>query len=163
MLTGLTLGTTLHTTQAEIYRALIEATAFGARAIIERIKEYGVPIDRIVCAGGIAEKNPMLMQIYADITGCTMLVAGSTQACALGSAVSAAVLAGAHKDFATAQKKMTSLKKVHYKPNAANQKVYNDLYRLYRQVHDSFGGLNKSADLSSVMKDLLDIKHAQNK
>jgi L-ribulokinase len=157
-LTGLLVGTTLHTTQAEIYRALIEATAFGARAIIERIREYGVPIERVVCAGGIAEKNPLLMQIYADITGCTMLVAGSSQACALGSAIGAAVVAGAHPDFATAQKKMTSLKKIAYKPKAAHAKVYDQLYRLYRQLHDSFGGLNKDADLSGVMKALLDLK-----
>ena len=109
-LTGLLLGQTLHTTRAEIYRALIEATAFGARAIIERIREYGVPIDRVVCSGGIAEKNPLLMQIYADVTGCTMLVAGSSQACALGSAVAAAVLAGAHADFPAAQAAMTSLR-----------------------------------------------------
>ena len=121
-----------------------------------------MPINRVVCAGGIAEKNPMLMQIYADVTGCTMLVAGSSQACALGSAVSAAVLAGAHPDFATAQKKMTRLKAgVAYKPKAANQKVYNRLYSLYRQLHDSFGGVNKSADLSLVMKELLDIKAEQ--
>ncbi|MBI2510379.1 MAG: ribulokinase [Opitutae bacterium] len=159
-LTGLLVGQTLYTTQAEIYRALIEATAFGARAIIERIKEYGVPIDRVVCAGGIAEKNPLLMQIYADITGCTMLVAGSSQACALGSAVSAAVLAGTHPDFPTAQKKMTSLKKVAYKPRAAAQKTYDQLYSLYRQLHDSFGGKNKSADLSGVMKELLTIKES---
>ena len=159
-LTGLLVGQTLYTTQAEIYRALIEATAFGARAIIERIKEYGVPIDRVVCAGGIAEKNPLLMQIYADITGCTMLVAGSSQACALGSAVSAAVLAGAHPDFPTAQKKMTSLKKVAYKPKAAAQKTYSELYALYRQLHDSLGGRNKSADLGGVMKQLLTIKES---
>ena len=158
LLTGAIIGCTLHTTQAEIYRALIEATAFGARAIIERIKEYGVPIDRVVCAGGIAEKNPLLMQIYADVTGCTMLVSGSSQACALGSAISAAVLAGAHPDFPTAQRKMTSLKKIAYKPKAAAQKTYNQVYALYRQVHDSFGGLNKSADLSQVMKDLLALK-----
>ena len=158
LLTGLIVGCTLHTTQAEIYRALIEATAFGARAIIERIKEYGVPLDHIVCAGGIAEKNPMLMQIYADVTGCTMLVSGSSQACALGSAVSAAVLAGAHPDFPTAQRKMTSLKKIAYKPKPAAQKTYNQLYTLYRQAHDSFGGLNKSADLSRLMKDLLALK-----
>jgi L-ribulokinase len=157
-LTGLLVGQTLYTTQAEIYRALIEATAFGARAIIERIKEYGVPIDRVVCAGGIAEKNPLLMQIYADITGCTMLVAGSSQACALGSAVSAAVLAGAHPDFPTAQKKMTSLKKVAYKPKAAAQKTYNELYTLYRQLHDSFGGRGPNTDLADVMKKLLEIK-----
>jgi len=163
MLSGLLLGQTLHTTKGEIYRALIEATAFGARAIIERIKEYGVPIDRIVCAGGIARKDAMLMQIYADVTGCTMLVTTSNQACALGSAVAAAVLAGAHKDFATAQAKMTKLEKKQYKPNAANQKVYNEIYRLYRQVHDAFGGLNKNADLSRVMKDLLALKEAQAK
>jgi len=157
-LTGVLLGQTLATAQAEIYRALIEATAFGARAIIERFKEYGVPIERVVCAGGIAEKNPLLMQIYADVTGCTMLVAGSSQACALGSAVSAAVLAGAHPDFPSAQAAMTSLKKVSYKPKAAAQKTYDQLYALYRQCHDAFGGVNKSSDLSRVMKDLLAIK-----
>ena len=158
MLTGLILGQTLHTTRAEIYRALIEATAFGARAIIERIREYGVAIDGVVCAGGIAEKNPMLMQIYADITGCTMQVSGSSQACALGSAISAAVQAGAHPDFETAQKAMTSLKPESYSPIPTNQKTYNQIYALYRQLHDSFGGLNKSADLSHVMSQLIDLK-----
>jgi len=160
-LTGLLLGQTLHTTRAEIYRALIEATAFGARAIIERFREYGVPINRVVCAGGIAEKNPLLMQIYADVTGCTMLVAGSSQACALGSAVSAAVLAGAHRSFAAAEAKMTSLKRIRYRPSSSAQKVYDELYRLYRRLHDSFGGLDKSADLSRVMKDLLAVKEGR--
>ncbi len=159
-LTGLLLGQTLATTPAEIYRALIEATAFGARAIIERIKEYGVPIDRVVCAGGIAEKNPLLMQIYADVTGCTMRVAGSSQACALGSAVSAAVLAGVHPDFPTAQAAMTSLKKISYRPQAVAKTTYDQLYALYRQSHDAFGGVNKASDLSRVMKDLLEIKDA---
>ncbi len=100
------------------------------------------------------------MQIYADVTGCTMLVAGSSQACALGSAVSAAVIAGAHPDFPTAQRKMTSLKKIRYAPKAAARKTYDQLYALYRQLHDSLGGLNKSADLSAVMKTLLTIKVA---
>jgi L-ribulokinase len=159
-LTGLLVGQTLYTTPAEIYRALIEATAFGARAIIERIKEYGVPIDRVVCAGGIAEKNPLLMQIYADITGCTMLVAGSSQACALGSAVSAAVLAGEHPDFPTAQKRMTSLKQVTYRPRPAARKTYDRLYALYRQLHDSLGGRGPSSDLGGVMKELLTIKES---
>ncbi|MEO5957772.1 MAG: ribulokinase, partial [Opitutaceae bacterium] len=158
-LTGLLLGQTLYTTPAEIYRALIEATAFGARAILERIQEYGVPVNRIVCAGGIAEKNPLLMQIYADITGCTMQVSGSSQACALGSAISAAVLAGAHEDFPAAQKAMTSVARKNYQPNPAARKTYDRLYALYRQLHDAFGGLNKSADLSRVMKELLAIKH----
>jgi L-ribulokinase len=160
-LSGLLLGQTLHTTRSEIYRALIEATAFGARAIIERFKEYGVPIDRVVCAGGIAEKNPLLMQIYADVTGCTMLVAGSSQACALGAAVAAAVLAGVHRDFPAAQRAMTSIKRTQYQPDPAARMVYNQLYVFYRQLHDSFGGLNKSADLSRVMKELLAIKEAQ--
>lgn len=161
LLTGLLVGQTLYSTQAEIYRALIEGTAFGARAITERLREYGVRIDRMVCAGGIAEKNPLLMQIYADVTGCTMLVAGSSQACALGAAVSAAVVAGVHPDFPTAQKRMTSLKKVAYRPKPAARKVYDQLYALYRQLHDSFGGLNRAADLSQVMKQLLEIKGAQ--
>lgn len=163
LLTGALLGQTLYTTRAEIYRALIEATAFGARTILERVKEYGVPVKRIVCAGGIAEKNPLLMQIYADITGCTMQVSGSSQACALGSAIGAAVLAGAHKDFPTAQKAMTRVKPKSYRPIAANRKTYDQLYALYRQVHDAFGGLNKSSDLSLVMKRLLEIKTAQSK
>ncbi len=157
-LTGLLLGQTLYTTQAEIYRALIEATAFGARAIIERIKEYGVPINRIVCSGGIAEKNRMLMQIYADVTGCEMLVSRSSQSCALGSAISAAVLAGAHPDFATAQAAMTGTRDVSYQPAPEAQAVYQRLYRLYTQLHDAFGGVAGEGDLGLVMKDLLAIK-----
>jgi L-ribulokinase len=163
MLSGLLLGTTLHTTKAEIYRALIEATAFGARTIIERIEAYGVPVKRIVCAGGIAEKNPLLMQIYADVTGRTMLVAGSSQACALGAAVSAAVLAGVFKDFSAAQKAMTSLKDIEYKPRPAARKTYNRLFALYQNLHDSFGGVNRKADLSGVMKELLAIKSQSRK
>jgi len=157
-LTGLIVGATLHTTQAEVYRALIEATAFGARMIIERIREYGVPIRRIVCAGGIAEKNPLLMQIYADVTGCTLHVAGSKQACALGSAISAAVCAGAHRDFRSAQRAMASLGKISYKPDARRRRVYNALYGQYRTLHDAFGGVKKDADLGTLMKALLDIQ-----
>src|ERR1022692_2994240 len=157
-LTGLLVGCTLQTTRAEIYRALIEATAFGARMIIERIREHGVPTRRIVCAGGIAEKNPLLMQIYADVTGCTMQVAGSNQACALGAAISAAVLAGAHRDFPAAQKAMTRLKKVAYQPDPRRRRAYNRLYAQYRTLHDGFGGVRRRADLSQVMKELLAIQ-----
>jgi L-ribulokinase len=114
-----------------------------------------------VCAGGIAEKNPLLMQIYADVTGCAMHVAGSSQTCALGSAISAAVLAGAHPDFPTAQAAMTSLKPAHYQPKPENRMVYDRLYALYRELHDSFGGLTRSADLSRVMKTLIEIKYSQ--
>jgi L-ribulokinase len=165
MLTGLLIGQTLHTTRAEIYRALIEGTAFGARAIIERITEYGVPVRRVVCSGGIAEKNALLMQIYADVTGCAMQVAGSSQACALGSAVSAAVLAGpgrgGHPDFPAAQQAMTSLRQIQYVPNPENKAVFDELYAIYRRLHDAFGGLNKAADLSGIMKDLIRIRERQ--
>ncbi|MDQ8195813.1 ribulokinase [Coraliomargarita sp. SDUM461004] len=159
-LTGLILGQTLHTTQAEIYRALIEATAFGARMIIERIEAYGVPIERVVCAGGIAEKNALLMQIYADVTGREMRVSGSSQACALGSAVGAAVLAGAHPDFSSAQAAMTSLKDIVYRPDPAAHATYNQLFKLYQEIHDAFGGVNSNADLGQVMKQLLNIKES---
>jgi L-ribulokinase len=162
---GLVVGQTLHTTRAEIYRALIEATAFGARMIIERIREYGVPVEKVVCCGGVAEKNALLMQIYADVTGCTMYVAGSEQTCALGSAISAAVLAGpekgGHPDFAAAQQAMTSLKPVQYDPVPESQKVYQQLFLLYRQLHDAFGGVNRQADLSDIMKDLIRIREEQ--
>ena len=161
LLSGLILGQDLYTPRADVYRALIEATAFGARAIIERLQEYGVRIDRVVCAGGIAEKNALLMQIYADVTGCTMHVAGSSQTCALGSAISAAVLAGAHRDFVAAEAAMTTLSPAHYEPIAGNRRVYDQLYALYRELHDAFGGLNRSADLSRLMKTLIEIKYAQ--
>jgi L-ribulokinase len=161
-LSGLLVGQTLYSTPAEIYRALIEGTAYGARAIIERIKDYGVPVDRIVCCGGIAEKNPMLMQIYADVTGCTMLISGSSQTCALGSCIAAAVVAGkqngGYDSFAAAQEKMTSLKPVKYTPNPKAKSVYDELYAIYRLLHDGFGGVNRSIDLSRVMKDLIAIK-----
>ncbi len=160
-LTGLLLGQTLHTSRAEIYRALIEATAFGARAIIERIVEYGVPVKRIVCSGGIAAKNPLLMQIYADVTGCEMRVSRSDQSCALGAAIGAAVCAGVHPDFATAQAVMTGLKETVYRPIPGNQAIYQELFALYRELHDSFGGVTASADLGHVMKDLLSIKTRQ--
>jgi len=158
MLSGLLLGCSLQTTRAEIYRALIEATAFGARMIIERIRKYGVRIDRVVCAGGIAEKNPLLMQIYADVTGCAMRVAGSSQACALGAAVSAAVLAGVYPHFPAAQLAMTRLKPVRYEPVAARREIYERIYGHYRTLHDGFGGLQRMADYSGVMKDLLALR-----
>ncbi len=163
-LTGLLIGQTLHSTQAEIYRALIEATAFGARAIVERIKEYGAKIDRIVCCGGIAEKDAMLMQIYADVTGCTMQVSASSQTCALGSAIVAAVLAGPEKggydSYSAAQAAMTSVKPIEYTPESENQAAYDELYAIYMKLHDAFGGVS-TVELGSVMKDLIKIKERQ--
>jgi L-ribulokinase len=161
LLTGLLLGQTLHTTQAEIYRALIEATAFGARAIMERIGEYSVPMNRVVCAGALAEKNPLLMQIYADVTGCTMQLAGSPHASALGAAVSAAVLVRAHPDFPSAQSAMTSLRSEVFSPEPENHRIYDRLYALYRALHDAFGGMSSTADLTRVMRELIEIRQAQ--
>ena len=162
-LSGLLLGQTLRTTQAEIYRALIEATAFGARMILERIEAYGVPVERIICAGGIAEKNPLLMQIYADVTGRELVVSASSQTCALGAAVAAAVLAGEHADFKAAQAAMTHLKEDTYRPDASAHAVYNELFELYRKIHDSFGVAGHMEDLSGVMKTLMAIQERQTK
>jgi L-ribulokinase len=163
-LTGLILGQTLHTTRAELYRALVEATAFGARTILEHIVAHGVKVERIVCCGGIAEKDAMLMQIYADVTGCEMCVSRSAQTCALGAAISAAVLAGpkagGHADFETAKALMTGVKDTIYKPNPEHHAVYSELFQLYKKLHDAFGGVAQP-DLGSVMKELLDIKERQ--
>jgi L-ribulokinase len=158
-LTGLLLGQTLYTTPAEIYRALIEATAFGALAIINRFEEYGVKINQVVNCGGIAEKNPVVMQIYADVTGRPMKVSRSAQTCALGAAIAGAVVAGAHKDFAAAQKAMTGLKARVFKPDARAHAIYRELYPLYRKLHDAFGTKEWTGNLHDVMKRLIDIRN----
>ena len=158
-LTGLLLGQTLYTTPPEIYRALIEATAFGALTIINRFEEYGVRISQVVNCGGIAEKNPLVMQIYADVTGRPMKVSRSAQTCALGAAVAASVVAGAHEDFASAIGAMTGLKPRVFKPNAAAHAVYRDLYSLYSVLHDAFGKARWQGSLHSVMKQLIDLRN----
>ena len=157
-LTGLLVGQTLYTTPAEIYRALIEATAFGALTIINRFEEYGVKISSVVNCGGIAEKNPVVMQIYADVTNRPMKISRSAQTCALGSAIAAAVVAGAHKNYAVAQKAMTGLKPRVFRPDPQAHAIYRKLYALYRQVHDAFGTKGGRGNLYDVMKQLLEIR-----
>ncbi len=162
-LTGLILGQTLHTTRADIYRALIEATAFGARAIVERMREHGVPIERVVCCGGIAEKNDVFMQIYADVLGQPMLIAGSPQTPALGAAVSAAVTAGSaaggYDSWTEAQHRMTTMKSKRFEPRPGAKVVYDELYGIYRELHDAFGGVaGARSDFASLMKRLLALK-----
>jgi L-ribulokinase len=161
-LTGLLVGQTLYTTPAEIYRALVEATAFGALTIINRFEEYGVAIADVVNCGGIAEKSPLVMQIYADVTGRPMKVSRSAQTCALGSAIAGAVVAGkdagGHAGYAAAQKAMTGLKPKVYKPSAKAHAVYRELYPLYRTLHDAFGTPDWQGNLHGVMKGLLDIR-----
>jgi L-ribulokinase len=162
-LTGLIVGQTLRTTRAEVYRALIEATAFGARAIVERLTQYGVPVDRVVCCGGIAEKNPLFMQIYADVLGSPMHVAGSPHTPALGAAISAAVAAGADRGgyatFEQAQAGMATLKPEAFPPDPVSRAVYDELYVLYRELHDSFGGVHSArGESATVMKRLLALR-----
>ena len=162
-LTGLLLGQTLYTTPAEIYRALIEATAFGALTIINRFEEYGLKVDQIVNCGGIAEKNPLVMQIYADVTGRPIKISRSGQTCALGAAVAGAVVAGkaggGYANYADAQKAMTGLKARVFRPKPAAHAVYKRLYSLYRSLHDAFGTEQETASLYGVMKQLLEIRN----
>ena len=157
-LTGLLLGQTLYTAPAEIYRALIEATAFGALTIINRFEEYGVRVARVVNCGGIAEKNPLVMQIYADVTGRPMLVSRSAQTCALGAAIAAAVVAGAHRDFTSAIGAMTGSPKRVFRPDPGAHQVYRRLFELYSQVHDCFGKAAWRGNLHAVMKELIDVR-----
>ena len=157
-LTGLLLGQTLHTTAGEIYRALIEATAFGALTIIQRLEEYGVTVREVINTGGLAVKNASLMQIYADVLGRPMKVAHSDQTCALGAALFGAVAAGAFASLPEAQKAVCRTRDTVYQPDPAAHAVYSELYSLYRTLHDAFGSPQWSGTLSSVMKDLLALR-----
>jgi L-ribulokinase len=136
---GLLVGMTLATRAPDIYRALLEATAYGTRLIIETLENGGVPVTRLVAAGGLPAKNPLMMQIYADVLGRKMHVIGSEQGPALGSAMHAAVAAGAYADIREAAAHMGSLAPTTYEPVAANTAVYDRLYADYLFLHDTFG------------------------
>lgn len=161
-LTGLIVGLTLHSTPAEIYRALVEATAFGARVIMERYEEYGVSVERVVNCGGIAEKNPLVMQIYADVLGRPVQLSRSAQTCALGAAVAGAVVAGSdaggHASFGAAVAAMTGVRAEVFAPVPAHRETYDRLYALYRRMHDAFGVAGAAESLFGVMKTLLDLR-----
>ena len=161
-LTGMILGLTLHSSPAEIYRALIESTAFGARVIVERLEEYGVPVERIVNCGGISAKNRLVMQIYADILGRPQMISRSKQTPALGAAIAGAVVAGesagGHGSFGAAADAMTGIDDAVFHPIAENQRVYDRLYKVYRKLHDAFGVEGEQHDLYGVMKELLQIR-----
>ncbi|HVN47811.1 MAG TPA: ribulokinase [Bacteroidota bacterium] len=165
-LTGLLLGQTLHTTAPEIYRALIEATGFGALAIIDRIEEYGVPVKEVVNCGGLAIKNQLMMQIYADIVGRPMKISRSEQTPALGAGIFAAVAAGTNSggygSVDDARSAMTGMGKV-YSPDQKNHEIYKKLYKLYRQLHDSFGMKSWHGEMFTVMKELLAIRDGAKK
>ena len=163
-LTGLVLGLTLHTTPAEMYRAFVEATAFGARVIMERYEEVGAAVERIVNCGGISAKNEMVMQIYADVMGRPVYISRSAQTCALGAAMAGAVVAGAaaggHDDFPAAVDAMTGVQDRVFEPDADRAAVYDRLFSHYRRLHDAFGVAGQRDDLADVMKDLLDLRDA---
>lgn len=142
-LTGMLLGATLSTRAPEIYRALIEATAFGTRMIIEAFENNGVTVDELVACGGLPEKNLLLMQIYADVTEREIKVTASRQTPALGSAMFGAVAAGraagGYDSIVEAAQQMPRLKKRTFAPAAQDQRIYRRLYQEYALLHDYFG------------------------
>ena len=142
-LSGVLLGATLQTRPEEIYRALIEATAFGTKKIIDTFAQCGVAVDEIYCCGGLPERNKMLMQIYSDVTGRPMKISASPQTPALGSAMHGAVAAGAaaggYDTIQDAAKRMAHLRKEMYKPIPGNTRVYNQIFAEYDCLHDYFG------------------------
>ena len=157
-LTGMVLGLTLHSKPSEIFRAHVEATAFGARLITDRYRECGVPIDRIITCGGIAQKSPMTMQIYADVLNCIIEVSLQEQSCALGSAMAAAVVGGAHSDFESAAEAMIGEVEIAYTPIPDNVAIYNRLFDLYTNLHDLFGTSSYSNNQYKLMKELILIR-----
>ena len=142
-LEGMMLGMTLATKPEDMYRALIEATAFGTRMIIENFEDNGIKVDEIFATGGITQKNPMLMQIYADITGRPIWIAGSKYGSALGSAVMGALAAGSenggYDSVFDATKVMANLTDICYKPEPEAQKVYDRIFEDWKMLHDYFG------------------------
>lgn len=137
-LSGLVIGTTLTTRPEEIYRALLEATAFGTRTIVETFNASGVPVTEFIVAGGLL-KNAFLMQTYSDILRLPISTIASDQGPALGAAIHAAVAAGAYPDVRAAGEKMGKLNKNVYMPNEASSAAYDELFEEYTQLHDYFG------------------------
>ncbi len=155
LLTGLIVGQTLQTTAPEMYRALVEATAFGALTIINRLEEYGVTVKEIVNCGGIAEKNPFVMQVYADVCNRPMTISRSAQTPALGSAIFGAIVGGAYRRVERAQRRMTGVKSMVYRPRKAAAATYAEIYPLYMAMHDAFGRGDQGGAVGRVMKGLI--------
>jgi L-ribulokinase len=152
-LSGVFLGVTLATRAPDLYRALLESTAFGTRTILEAFEHAGVPVNEIVVAGGLA-KNKLLMQIYADVTGRELSLITSSQGPALGSAIFAAVAAGAYPDIYAASQAMGKHQAAAFKPIPRHQRAYDKLYAEYRTLHDYFGrGSNDVMKRLKTMRD----------
>ncbi|WDE99432.1 ribulokinase [Lentisphaera profundi] len=161
-LSGLMLGQTLHSKVHEIYRALIEATAFGALKIIERLEDSGTQVEEIICCGGLAQKNKLMMQIYANVFNRPVRIADSDQTCALGAAIFAAA---ASKKLAVLelQKQMTTECRREYLPELKEVQTYGQLYEIYSQLYEAFGVEGSSDDLFGVMKRLIKIQQEVNR
>ena len=154
-LSGLILGLTLQTRPEEIYRALIESVAFGTRVIFDRFEECGAEITNVCAAGGIAQKDEMMMQIYADVLNRPVRIAGTKQACARGAAIAAAVAAGLYPDMVSACEALAIPDYCVYYPNAEDHEKYEKLFTEYKTLHDYFGtGVNR------VMERLTEIKRS---
>lgn len=157
-LSGVLFGLKLSTEPHEIYRALIESTAYGTRRIIEAFTDKGIAIDEVVVCGGLAQKNNLLLQIYADVTGRTINVAESEQASALGSALHATVAAGVYEDLGSAAEKLTKPPTRKLIPNKESTAVYDQLYVEYVRMHDALG-----RDPNCVLKRLKAIRSSARK
>lgn len=156
-LSGLMIGLTLATTPAEMYRALLESTAFGTYTIIRQLEDGGCPIDEIYACGGLPGKNPLLMQIFADVTNREIKISASDQTVALGSAMWGAVAAGSkaggYDTITDAARNMARLRDTVYRPRTDTHRAYEELYAIYRRLHDLFG---RGGDMA--MKELKAIK-----
>jgi L-ribulokinase len=151
-LSGLVLGLTLTTRPEQIYRALLESTAFGTRVIVETFQQSGIPVEEFIVAGGLL-KNQFLMQLYSDVTRLPLSTIASDQGPALGSAIHAAVAAGAYTDVRAAAEAMGRSNQGVYQPNEGRAQKYDALFAEYQKLHDYFGrGAN------DVMKRLKHIK-----
>ncbi|MCS7181059.1 MAG: FGGY-family carbohydrate kinase, partial [bacterium] len=157
-LTGLIVGLTLNTKPEEVFRCLIEGTGFGGRIIIERVENYGVKINEIIASGGIPEKNPLIMQIYADIMNREIKISALPQTCAVGAGIFGGIAGGYFKSVKEAQEKICKYSKKIFTPIKENVKIYERLYFLYRQLYNAFGTNNYNQSLYNVMKELLRIK-----
>ncbi len=158
-LSGSIVGLTLSSKPEEIYRALIEATAFGTRTILELFKSNGLQIDEIIASGGIAIKNPLLMQIYADVLGVDIRIAESEQAAALGASIYASLAAkseaGGYDIYREAVENMTKVERQVYFPEKSNAQIYDDLYKIYQSYSDIMGNQNRR-----VIEELYKIKNS---
>jgi L-ribulokinase len=155
-LTGLLIGATLATKPEEIYRALIEATAYGTRIIVDNFAAHSIPINEIVATGGLPERNKLLMQIYSDVTGLPIRRTATTQGGAFGAAMHGAVAAGkeagGYDSIFEATHKMARLHEESWQPIPENQRIYERLYREFVTLHDYFGrGAN---DVMKRLKEL---------